>query len=49
MTGFADPDAAGTEIPDPYGGEVAHYRETAALLASLMPAIVERLGRERRR
>jgi protein-tyrosine phosphatase len=49
LAGFANADVANAEIPDPYGGEVAHYRETAELIASLLPAITARLGRERRR
>jgi len=49
LAAYADQDAVGGEIPDPYGGDVADYRQAAELIASLLPGILDRLRRERRR
>lgn len=48
-TGYADVPGVVPEIPDPFGGDVRHYRETAELLASVLDGIVERLRAEQQR
>ena len=35
------------EVPDPFGGDIADYRETYQRLEPMLDAVVERLSRER--
>lgn len=42
-------DDDGTEVPDPMGGDVAGYRETARLLDELLTLAIARMRAERRR
>ena len=37
------------EVPDPFGGDLADYRETYHRLESMLDAVVERVARERAR
>lgn len=45
-TGYAEVDGTPREVPDPFGGDVRHYREMADLLESVVDAIVARLRQE---
>lgn len=42
-TGYAGIAGAPSEIPDPFGGDVRHYREMADLLEGVVDGIVSRL------
>ena len=42
-------DYDGSEVPDPMGGDVAGYRETARLLDELLTLAIARMRAERRR
>jgi len=33
----------GSEVPDPYYGEIENFRDTVRLLAGAMPGLLERL------
>jgi protein-tyrosine-phosphatase len=37
------------EVPDPFGGDIADYRETYHRLESMLDAVLERVARERAR
>jgi len=37
---------SGTEVPDPFGGSLTEYEETAANLEAMLAAVVERIRRE---
>lgn len=39
----------GNDVPDPFGGDVEGYRAVAELMSDILPAVVERLRRERAR
>lgn len=41
---YAGLPASEVEVSDPYGGDLEEYRETFRCLASLMPALLARLG-----
>ncbi len=49
LAAFARADAPVGDVPDPAGGSVADYRETAVLLDELLAAAVERIRAERHR
>ncbi len=48
LAAFSGADVSIGDIPDPAGGSVADYRETAELLDRLLAGAVERLKAERR-
>jgi protein-tyrosine-phosphatase len=49
IVSYSGADLHSAEIPDPYGGDVSDYRETAELMSRLLPGVIERLHRDRRR
>lgn len=48
LTDFAQRSTAGRPVQDPFGGELAHYRQTFDELATAITLLLDRLTAERR-